>query len=590
MSTETILRAERLAKRFKIYESSAARLADWLHIPSGPRYHEFWALRDISFTLDRGECLGIIGPNGAGKTTLLKLLTGVLTPTSGRLEAHGRVLSLLELGSDFKPELTGRQNADESLRLLASSTGPERAKLLDEIEEFSELGDFFDRPVKMYSSGMFVRLAFSLFSAMEPDIFLVDEALTVGDLRFSGKALARIRRMRERGTTLLFVSHNLDVVKQLCSRVLWIHGGLVQQDGPPADVTSSYIQFMVHGETELSAETTPSVVAADAMESDPPPVGEGGALFLGHGWHALEAYAGSVFRWADAMAEIIVEGRAEPRQLRLELEPAAIGSVPVVLCVDTGLGPPAEFVLNGHETIGIAVPDATAAEQRLRLWLRGDHRPAPGETRTLTFRVFRWGWSNGDLESIGLAKDWRDSADDQDLVYERSAMLAALAHYPPVQGARARLLHVVTRNGEGEEAARFATNDELCIEVRAEARATVEKLIVGVEIIDVYGRRLYWTRSDLQTDMLPSLASGETTTVIFRCPRLPLGYGVYFIGAGVCGPGLENEIWHLVDRAWGFQVLNGAENTVFGVVDLGFRYMPTLERQQPERTEVLAHS
>jgi hypothetical protein len=396
--------------------------------------------------------------------------------------------------------------------------------------------------------------------------------------------------MRERGTTLLFVSHNLDVVKQLCSRVLWVHGGLVQQDGPPADVTSSYIQFMVHGETELAAETSPTLAIESTESEPPPPVRDGGSLFLGHGWHALEAYAGAVFRWADAMAEIIVEGRAEPRQLRLELEPVTIGSASVVLCVDTGLGPPTEFVLNGRETIGIAVPDLTATEQRLRLWLQGDHRPAPGETRTLTFRLFRWGWSNGDLESIGLAREWRDAAADQDLVYERSAMMAALSHYPPVQGARACLVHVVTRNGEGEEAVRFATNDELCIEVRAEARASVEKLIVGVEIIDVYGRRLYWTRSDLQTDILPRLSSGETTTVTFRCPRLPLGYGIYFVGVGVCGPGLENEIWHLVDRAWGFQVLSSADNTLFGVVDLGFQYAPMPDRQQPQRTEVLAHS
>ncbi len=393
--------------------------------------------------------------------------------------------------------------------------GLEHSTLLHEIEEFSELGDFFDRPVKMYSSGMFVRLAFSLFSAMEPDIFLVDEALTVGDLRFSGKALARIRRMRERGTTLLFVSHNLDVVKQLCSRVMWVHGGLVQQDGLPADVTSSYIQFMVHGESEVSADPIPSVVSAETLESEPPPVGQGGPMFLGHGWHALEAYAGDVFRWADAMAEIVVEGSAEPRQLRLEIEPAAVGSVPVVLCVDTGLGPPTEFVLNGREAIGISVPDSTATEQRLRLWLQGDHRPAPGETRTLTFRVFRWGWSNGDLESIGLANDWRDWTTDQDLVYERCAMLAALAHYPPIQGARARLVHVVTQNAEGEEAARFATNDELSIVVRVQATADVSRLIVGLEISDVYGRRLYWTRSDLLTDVLPTLISGESATVSF---------------------------------------------------------------------------
>jgi hypothetical protein len=186
--------------------------------------------------------------------------------------------------------------------------------------------------------------------------------------------------------------------------------------------------------------------------------------------------------------------------------------------------------------------------------------------------VFRWGWSNGDLESIGLAQDWRDSAADQDLVYERRAMLSALAHYPPVQGARARLVHVVTRNGEGEEAARFATYDELSIEVRVRATSAVNRLIVGMEIDDVYGRRLYWTRSDLLAEALPTLAARESTTVTFHCSDIRLGYGIYFLRVGVCGPGLEDELWHVVDRAWSFQVLSSGDCPMFGTVDLGFQY------------------
>ena len=182
-ASEPVARVARLSKRFRLYKRSIDRLADWLFLPGGPRYEEFWALREISFELRRGECIGIIGANGAGKSTLLKVLTGALHATSGSAELRGQVASLLELGSDFSLELTGRQNVEQSARLLRLPSNFSTQRM-DEIESFAELGEYFDRPVKTYSSGMFVRLAFSLFSVMEPDVFLVDEALTVGALRF----------------------------------------------------------------------------------------------------------------------------------------------------------------------------------------------------------------------------------------------------------------------------------------------------------------------------------------------------------------------------------------------------------------------
>src|SRR5207247_4698185 len=183
------------------------------------RYPWLRAFSNVLLALGCGETLGIVGVNGAGKSTLLKLVAGILYPTTGAVDVHGQVVSLLDLGSGFSSELTGSQNMEQSVRML----GLPRSFLTEhsaEIEEFADIGDYFDRPIGMYSTGMFLRLAFSVFSAMEPDVFVVDEVLAVGDLRFAAKALQRIGRMRERGTTLVFVSHDLQLVNRLCARAL----------------------------------------------------------------------------------------------------------------------------------------------------------------------------------------------------------------------------------------------------------------------------------------------------------------------------------------------------------------------------------
>src|SRR5207302_3592957 len=176
------------------------------------------------------------------------------------------------------------------------------ATRLVDVEAFAELGEYFDRPVKFYSSGMLVRLAFSLFSTMQPDVFLVDEALAVGDLRFASKAMGRIRGMLDSGTTLLFVSHDLHLINRICSRALWLHGGTVQMDGDPAEVTRAYQQFVVHGGVQVSLETE----ASASKEQMPRMLSDEPRIYLGSGWCALEAYAGEIFRWAQGDAEVLV--------------------------------------------------------------------------------------------------------------------------------------------------------------------------------------------------------------------------------------------------------------------------------------------
>ena len=207
---------------------------------SGHRPREIWALNDVSFEIPRGQIVGIIGANGAGKSTLLKILSRITEPTAGRVEIYGRIGSLLEVGTGFHPELTGRENIYLSGTFLGMKHAEISAKL-EEIMAFSEIGKFADTPVKRYSSGMYVRLAFAVAAHLEPDILIVDEVLAVGDAAFQRKCLNKMEDVGRHGRTVLFVSHNMSAITRLCQRAILISEGAVRQDGPAAQVTTSYL-------------------------------------------------------------------------------------------------------------------------------------------------------------------------------------------------------------------------------------------------------------------------------------------------------------------------------------------------------------
>ncbi len=235
-----MIRATGLGKRFKIYPRPWARIVEWITGNSAIRHEDFWALRDVSFEVRKGESLGVIGVNGSGKSTLLKILSGAMYPTEGAFDVRAaRVLSLLELGTGVNPQLTGRQNVVNSSRLLAFPPDYVSSKM-PEIEAFAELGEFFDRPVRLYSNGMLVRLVFSMFACFDPDVFVVDEALSVGDLHFQQKCTRRIEAMLESGVTMLFVSHDLAAVDALCDRVMVLHGGRVKFLGDKREGIATY--------------------------------------------------------------------------------------------------------------------------------------------------------------------------------------------------------------------------------------------------------------------------------------------------------------------------------------------------------------
>jgi len=228
-----------LGKAYKQYPTRWSRLAEWFLPDVRPLHHLHWVLRDISFTVSPGEAVGIIGVNGAGKSTLLKMITGTTQPTTGRAHLTGRVSALLELGMGFHADFTGRQNAAMAAQLLGLG-GDEIARLMPEIEAFADIGDYIDQPVRVYSSGMQMRLAFSVATAHRPDILIVDEALAVGDAAFQHKCIQRIKEFRDEGTTLLFVSHGPDAIKSLCDRAILLDAGQILLDGEPDAVLDFY--------------------------------------------------------------------------------------------------------------------------------------------------------------------------------------------------------------------------------------------------------------------------------------------------------------------------------------------------------------
>lgn len=243
--SDIALKVTGVGKSYRRYKREWHRFLAWAGV-TGLNAEENWVLRQISFSVAKGEAVGIIGQNGAGKSTLLKLITGTTRATEGQIEVAGRVSALLELGIGFSPELTGRQNAIHSAGLMGFSRA-EIERVMPEVEEFAEIGPYFDQPLRTYSSGMTVRVAFAIATAFRPEILIVDEALSVGDARFQIKCFEKIRQFRALGTTLLFVSHDLGAILSLCDRAILLDKGNFIKEGSPQDVYDLYHAVIVEG-------------------------------------------------------------------------------------------------------------------------------------------------------------------------------------------------------------------------------------------------------------------------------------------------------------------------------------------------------
>lgn len=234
----SVLDVRNVGKAYYKYSSELKRVMSWFGLPVKP-VEQRWVLHDINFNIKAGDSIGIIGQNGAGKSTLLKMITGTLPPSKGSICVNGRIAAILELGTGFNPDFTGRQNAFHGLSMMGFNQ-LQIQQVMPELEAFSEIGEYFDQPVRTYSSGMQMRVAFAIVTAFRPEILIVDEALSVGDAYFQHKSFDRIKKLREQGTTLLFVSHDKSAILALCNRALLIEGGMIIKDGEPEEVTDYY--------------------------------------------------------------------------------------------------------------------------------------------------------------------------------------------------------------------------------------------------------------------------------------------------------------------------------------------------------------
>ena len=324
------------------------RLAERMQASARRRIHVHQALHDVSFTLQRGEALGIVGLNGSGKSTLLQIIAGVLPATTGTVETQGRVAALLELGSGFNPELTGRENIHINAAILGLDRRQVEARL-DDIIAFADIGDYVDQPVKTYSSGMALRLAFSVQVHIDPDILIVDEALAVGDAAFQAKAMTRIQETLARGTTLLFVGHDLNAIRAFCQRAILLEDGRMAVQGSPEEVIEEYL-YRVHAKAAREGASRPVRIVEGFRSED------GGVLAL--------HFAGG--------ARHLALGYDDVLEISADLHVAAeVADAACIIDILDGRGVP----LSGQR---VRLPARTAGEEHLRMVLRFRTRLANG--------------------------------------------------------------------------------------------------------------------------------------------------------------------------------------------------------------------
>ena len=263
----TMISVKNLVKKYNIYDKPVDRLKETLSITKKCYHREFTALNGLTFDVEKGDAVGILGKNGSGKSTLLKLITGVLTPTSGDLIINGKIAAILELGAGFNMEYTGIEN----IYLNGTMMGYTREEMdtrINGIIEFADIGDFINQPVKVYSSGMFARLAFAVAINVDPDILIVDEALAVGDTRFQMKCIDKMKSLKENGTTILFVSHATEQIKRFCNKAIWIKDGVIRAQGESGEIGDLYEDFMKYGETDNKSDVRLQKVEEETVSNE----------------------------------------------------------------------------------------------------------------------------------------------------------------------------------------------------------------------------------------------------------------------------------------------------------------------------------
>lgn len=390
-----------VSKSYPIYTAPSDRLKELITLNRVSYHRDFWALREVSFDVKRGETFCIIGENGSGKSTLLQIVAGILQTTTGIAQTNGRVAALLELGSGFNPEFTGRENVYLNAAILGLSTAEIDSRYGD-IEAFAEIGEFINQPVKTYSSGMTVRLAFSVAIHVNPDVLLVDEALAVGDIYFRQRCMRKVHELRSRGVTILFVSHAIGDIKAIGDRTMWLDNGRIREMGETELVVSKYLAYMVEKDSQFLGLGRKEVGGAQPEAATQAPELVTGIPNIDH-------------RYGDARAEIIGIRVTDPdgRGLHL-LEPAS----KIVLRISARankpvLNPNIGFMLRNHLGVDFAGTNTLREGHQLpEMW--------PGDTTTVDFHItlpelypaafsFSPAIADGNLTEYSMC-DWIDNA------------------------------------------------------------------------------------------------------------------------------------------------------------------------------------
>ncbi len=389
------LRVEGVSKQYRIYDRPGDRLKESLTRGRLVRHRQFRALSDIDFEIEAGTTTGIVGPNGCGKSTLLQIIAGTLEPTAGSVWHTGRIAALLELGAGFNTEFTGLENVFMNAALMNFSRRETEA-LLPAIERFAEIGQFIHQPVKTYSSGMYVRLAFAIATVAEPDIFVIDEALAVGDAVFQHRCLRRIKEMQERGATILFVSHDAAAIRALCGRAVLLNAGRMVADGKPIDVLNRYQRLIMEREEAYEAERPAATAATGEAE--------------GAAADAPRAELRYTYRHGDGSAEIVsaelLDATARRRVEVVETGEALIMRVRVLFHADVDEPVIGFLIRNRH---GIHTYGTNTKEQQIALGML-----RRGETIEVSFSFECW--LGTDTYSVsfavhsreGISYDWLD--------------------------------------------------------------------------------------------------------------------------------------------------------------------------------------
>lgn len=441
-SNEPTVRAVGVGKCYELYHKPVHRLWQALSRKHAQFYREFWALRDISFEVRRGECIGILGANGSGKSTLLQLIAGTLALTTGTIDIRGRIAALLELGSGFSPVFTGRENVYMNGAILGFSRR-EIAERFDAIAAFANIGEFIDQPVKIYSSGMLLRLAFAVQVQVEPDILIVDEALAVGDARFQLKCFNRLEELMARGTTVLFVSHSIEEVKQLCTRAILLHKGQMVMQGDPVKCGMEYYRTLFP-KPQVSKAVGASAAAVSGRQA---PQGEGP-----YRYHVDLSKAEHYGKGGVTISRIVVDGVSAPNvfsgdqdiliKVRYDLDYALIRQVMAENRVD----PVLQFGIRIDTQKGIVLADVATEPGGQAPQIPLEQLEKQGSTLNLEYRLRLPQLQQGDYFLSPR------------VAVGQSGMLAPLVEYvhlfaltcspASVIGGLMRLNYSITQNGE----------------------------------------------------------------------------------------------------------------------------------------------